>query len=317
MERNKNGEIQGEEVKRETWGGKAEFLLSCIGYCVGLGNVWRFPYLAYKNGGGVFFIPYFLMLFLCGIPLFMAELALGQYSAQGTLAVWKCIPAFKGIGIGMIVVSFLVMIYYNIVIAYSMHYLFSGFQKVLPWTKCNEWWNSQETRADCFIKQSAYLTVDQLNCRIGDITNETIFWKDDATVTARLQTMFDTNPDFDNSLNTTKLFDRAFKSDPAEEYWFRRVLKLYSNETDNGLLYTMDNMGDVLGELVGCNVAAWLLVFFCLFKGVQSSGKVVYFTATFPYVVLLILVIFGATLDGAKDGIEFYLKVFIFTSFNK
>ena len=53
---------------------------------------------------------------------------------------------------------------------------------------------------------------------------------------------------------------------------------------------------------------AWLLVFGCLYKGVQSVGKVVYVTATFPYVVLVILVIFGATLDGAKDGITFYLK---------
>ena len=80
-------------------------------------------------------------------------------------------------------------------------------------------------------------------------------------------------------------------------------------ETDSGNeLWTMDNLGSVLWDLVGSNAAAWLLVFLCLCKGVQSSGKVVYFTATFPYVVLLILVIFGATLDGAKEGIEFYLK---------
>ena len=88
------------------------------------------------------------------------------------------------------------------------------------------------------------------------------------------------------------------------------MLRLYTDETDANpeKLYTMDNLGSVLGDLIGCNLAAWVLVFFCLFKGVQSSGKVVYFTATFPYVVLVILVIFGATLDGASDGIEFYLK---------
>ena len=216
--------VQGEEVKRETWGGKAEFLLSCIGYCVGLGNVWRFPYLAYKNGGGVFFIPYFIMLFFCGIPLFMAELALGQYSAQGTLAVWKCIPAFKGIGIGMIVVSFLVMIYYNIVIAYSMHYLFSGFQKILPWTKCNGWWNSQETKADCYIRNDFGLSDEQLNCRINETNPDVLFWKQDDlvkdSITAQFQnSTFLTSQGFDVSPNLTKLFDPDFKSEASEEYW--------------------------------------------------------------------------------------------------
>ena len=94
-----------DELEQESWGRHLEFVLSCIGYCVGLGNVWRFPYLAYQNGGGVFFIPYFLMLFLCGIPLFYTELAMGQFSGLGTLGVWKAAPAFKGIGYGMCLVA--------------------------------------------------------------------------------------------------------------------------------------------------------------------------------------------------------------------
>lgn len=299
-------------VERESWGGRFEFLLSCIGYCVGLGNVWRFPYLAYENGGGVFFIPYFLMLFICGIPLFMAELAIGQYSGQGTLTVWKCLPAFKGIGYGMVMVSFLVYIYYNIVIAYSFHYLFSGFQKVLPWTRCDAWWNSANTKAECAILNSGELSEDQLNCRIANETNGLVsFWKSNQTLVDDWTSRFSNvtaYPDF-GSLDYDSLFDPTKKTEPAEEYWFRRVLRLETDETDAGNeLYTISNLGGVLWDLVGCNALTWVLLFLCMFRGVKSSGKVVYFTATFPYVVLIILVAFGATLDGALDGIRFYLK---------
>ena len=68
-----------------------------------------------------------------------------------------------------------------------------------------------------------------------------------------------------------------------------------------------DNMGGLKLDLVGCLAAAWIVVCLCLIKGVQSSGKVVYFTALFPYLVLLILLVRGATLDGAYEGILFYV----------
>ncbi|KAK3745577.1 hypothetical protein QZH41_005071 [Actinostola sp. cb2023] len=85
----------GEE--REHWGRKVEFFLACIGYAVGLGNVWRFPYLCFKNGGGAFLIPYLTMLLLCGIPLFFMELSLGQLIALGPVTSWAAIcPLAKG-----------------------------------------------------------------------------------------------------------------------------------------------------------------------------------------------------------------------------
>nr|XP_013804487.1 PREDICTED: sodium- and chloride-dependent glycine transporter 2-like [Apteryx mantelli mantelli] len=119
---------------RDTWSGKHEFLLSCLGYCVGLGNVWRFPYLCYRNGGGVFLIPYFIMLLLAGLPLFLLELSLGQYGAAGPIAVWKCCPLLKGIGVGMLLVSSLVSLYYAVILAWTFYYLGTSFQSPLPWS---------------------------------------------------------------------------------------------------------------------------------------------------------------------------------------
>ena len=76
-------------AERESWGNHCEFFLSSLGLAVGLGNVWRFPYVCYTNGGGSFIIPYMVMLVLVGLPAFFLELSLGQYSRVGANKVIK------------------------------------------------------------------------------------------------------------------------------------------------------------------------------------------------------------------------------------
>uniref|UniRef100_A0A3P8UEF0 Transporter n=1 Tax=Cynoglossus semilaevis TaxID=244447 RepID=A0A3P8UEF0_CYNSE len=90
-------ETKPEPAEREVWANKVEFVLAVVGHIVGLGNVWRFPYLCYKNGGGAFFIPYVLFLFTCGLPLFLLETSLGQYTSSGGITCWReTCPLFEG-----------------------------------------------------------------------------------------------------------------------------------------------------------------------------------------------------------------------------
>ncbi|XP_021259768.1 sodium- and chloride-dependent glycine transporter 1 isoform X1 [Numida meleagris] len=259
-----NGAVPGERskqdksVKRGNWGNQIEFVLTSVGYAVGLGNVWRFPYLCYRNGGGAFMFPYFIMLVFCGIPLFFMELSFGQFASQGCLGVWRVSPMFKGVGYGMMVVSTYIGIYYNVVICIAFYYFFVSMTRVLPWTYCSNAWN----------------TPDCVGVLDGNLSSHA-------------------------AVNLTRLLNATQKrTSPSKEYWRRYVLSLSDD---------IGNLGEVRLPLLGCLGVSWVVVFLCLIKGVKSSGKVVYFTATFPYVVLTILFVRGITLEGALTGIMYYL----------
>ncbi|CAG2203117.1 Sodium- and chloride-dependent GABA transporter 2,Sodium-dependent proline transporter,Sodium-dependent dopamine transporter,Sodium- and chloride-dependent glycine transporter 2,Sodium-dependent noradrenaline transporter,Sodium- and chloride-dependent GABA transporter 1,Sodium- and chloride-dependent betaine transporter,Sodium-dependent neutral amino acid transporter B(0)AT2,Sodium-dependent neutral amino acid transporter SLC6A17,Sodium-dependent serotonin transporter,Sodium- and chloride-dependent GABA tr len=141
-ERNGDVDVNVDEdtEDRGQWGSKWEFILSCIGLSVGLGNVWRFPYLAYENGGAAFLIAYLVLQFLIGKPMYFMELVMGQFCGLGPTGVWKMNPSAKGIGISMALISLVVAIYYNVIMVYTLIYFFSSMQKTLPWTVCEDEW---------------------------------------------------------------------------------------------------------------------------------------------------------------------------------
>uniref|UniRef100_A0A7N8WZT7 Transporter n=1 Tax=Mastacembelus armatus TaxID=205130 RepID=A0A7N8WZT7_9TELE len=123
--------------ERPKWDNKVQYLLTCIGFAVGLGNIWRFPYLCQIYGGGAFLIPYLIALVFEGLPLLYLELAIGQRLRKGSIGVWSAIsPLLGGVGIASMVVSFLVGIFYNTILAWVLWYFFHSFQNPLPWSYC-------------------------------------------------------------------------------------------------------------------------------------------------------------------------------------
>ncbi|XP_028317057.1 sodium-dependent neutral amino acid transporter B(0)AT1-like isoform X2 [Gouania willdenowi] len=126
-----------ELADRPKWNNKAEYILTCVGICIGIGNVWRFPYLCQSHGGGAFLIPYVILLVLEGMPLLLMEFAIGQRLRKSSVGVWRAInPYLTGLGIASMLVSLLIGLYYNTLIAWIMWYFFNSFEDPLPWTDC-------------------------------------------------------------------------------------------------------------------------------------------------------------------------------------
>ncbi|XP_078544289.1 sodium- and chloride-dependent transporter XTRP3 isoform X2 [Lissotriton helveticus] len=225
------------EKSRLRWGSPLQFFFACISYAVGLGNVWRFPYLCQMYGGGGFLIPYLIMLIVEGMPLMYLELAVGQHMRQGSIGAWKSIsPYLSGVGIASVVVSFFLSMYYNVINGWAFWYLFHSFQDPLPWSHC------------------------PLNS------------------------------------NLTGYVEECEKSSPTQYFWYRETINISSSISESG---------SIQWEQAVCLILAWFVVYLCIIRGTESTGKVVYVTASLPYLVLIIYLVRGLTLHGAVNGLAY------------
>lgn len=100
---------------------------------MGYGSFWRFPYLVYKNGGGVFLIPYFLAMIILGIPLLYLETAIGQMHRKSVPFIYTSInKGLKMVGMTFLFSCFHLTGFYNIILTYSYRFIFSAFHWELP-----------------------------------------------------------------------------------------------------------------------------------------------------------------------------------------
>uniref|UniRef100_A0A1I8PHM4 Transporter n=1 Tax=Stomoxys calcitrans TaxID=35570 RepID=A0A1I8PHM4_STOCA len=128
---------------KETWGNDIEFLFSCISLSVGLGNIWRFPYIAFQNGGGTFVIPYLIVLLIIGRPVYYLEILVGQFSGRGCIKAFNMAPVLKGVAAGQVLATTASITYYSSIMALTLRFLIASFSKVLPWSKCKPEWGNE------------------------------------------------------------------------------------------------------------------------------------------------------------------------------
>ncbi|MDQ3387478.1 MAG: sodium-dependent transporter, partial [Actinomycetota bacterium] len=113
------------EEQRDQWGGKLGFILAAIGSAIGLGNIWRYPYIAYENGGGAFLLPYFIALVTAGIPVLILEYALGHRSRSAAPFAFRAMSRrWEWLGWWQIGGSFVIMTYYIVIIGWVLSYCY-------------------------------------------------------------------------------------------------------------------------------------------------------------------------------------------------
>lgn len=205
---------------RGQWESRTSFVLAAIGSAIGLGNIWRFPYICANNGGGAFLIAFVVALATAGIPILIMELSMGhkyQKAASGTMAAIK--PKFEVLGWLVVGIAFIITTYYAAVMSWAFKYLWDAFS--LGW---------------------------------GENTSD---------------------------------------------FFFKNTLGLTSGPLDFG--------GIKLPLLIGLALT-WTCIVACIWKGPETVGKVVYATVIIPWLILIILVVRGVTLEGASIGLIYYLK---------
>ncbi|XP_021355804.1 sodium- and chloride-dependent glycine transporter 1-like [Mizuhopecten yessoensis] len=259
-------------VKKEQWGRKLEYVLSVLGYLVGFMNIWRFPYVCMRNGGGAFLIPYIVILLLMGIPLYFLEASLGQFTGKSFKEVWSYCPIIQGMAACYQVLLIPSTCFYAMLMTWTLYYFYQSFHYPLPWSTCGNEWNTPY----CFSGGNNEMP-GHLMANSSSLYNMTSFM----------------NTSIMSSSNASQ------GQSAEEEYWNYNVLDISSGLVD---------IGSLKGNTVLCLSLSWLFIYLCVIKGIRTSGKVVYVTATLPYLLLTILLVHNLTLPGSLDGIVFFIK---------
>ena len=353
---------------RETWSSRTAFVLAAIGSAIGLGNVWRFPYVAYANGGGAFLVACAICLFLAGIPLLMLEFGLGHMTHQAAPGAFARIhPRLQWFGWFAVGVGLMICAYYAVVMGWCMNYTWEA--ATLGWDK-REPIVADTTIAICntTLDDRSVLTPvpDSLVGRpyrspagtVGTIVDEptTIvaydgslyafpshrqaeaFVSDPFQAAGSIGSTPETAPAIlpsvpDDLLGLNYVSPLTSPALPGQTWVVSRVsTMLVAQEGKIYAFATVPNASVYLGTpddffynrflgltsrpwdmgtfrwpiLIGFTLS-WIWIIASIWKSTKTVGKVVFFTVTIPWALLVVFMIRGMTLSGASEGLRYYL----------
>jgi NSS family neurotransmitter:Na+ symporter len=116
---------------REHWAGRFGFVLAAAGSAIGLGNLWKFPYISYANNGGAFVLIYIVSILIVGLPIMMAEIIIGRRTQQSAIPAFDSLGRrWKWIGVLGVITGFVILGYYSVIAGWSL----SSFYQCMDWS---------------------------------------------------------------------------------------------------------------------------------------------------------------------------------------
>ncbi|XP_049276000.1 sodium- and chloride-dependent glycine transporter 2 [Rhipicephalus sanguineus] len=276
---------------RDQWGYKIEPILSCLSLSFGLGNIWRFPYLTYKNGGAAFLVPYVLLLTVLGRPMYFLELIMGQFCSSSAIKSFACVPLAQCVPVVMMYTVFLTSIYYNVISSYALAYFYYSLWKVQPWTTCNPEWTNEY----CFVQGSVFKSCKEANesllilfGRVNSTESDAVAINNGSVVIMVPRDEFEARYKGCKNANETSM----------EQFFYKRFLGLSSGITEPG---------GVQADLFVALLVAWFVVFIAVLCIFPHSTQVAFLIVLVSLLMMVALLIRGTTLTGVSFGIAYYL----------
>nr|XP_013998665.1 unnamed protein product [Salmo salar] len=351
MEDNKVGE------ERPKWNNKAEYLLTCIGFAVGVGNVWRFPYLCQIYGGGVFLIPYlialvfdpcplspgvFLIPYLIALVFDPCPLSPGVFLIPYLIAlVFDPCPLSPGVFLipylialvfdpcplspGVFLIPYLIALVFDpcplspgvFLIPYLIALVFdpcplSPGAFLIPYLIALVFQGLPLLYLELAIGQrlrmgsiGVWNSISPYLGGVGVASMVVSFCVSLFYNTILAWVLWYLFNSFQEPLpwsqcplnhNNTGYVEECVESTPVNYFWYRQTLNITPN---------METSGSLQWWMVVSLATAWSILYICFIRGIETIGKAVYVTATFPYLVLTIFMVRALTLPGSSEGLMY------------